>query len=162
MAGYDNIKGKGFDSRTTDEQREIAKIAGQKSGETRRKKANFRKTLNALLTAKIDSPEWEPLLRELGVDCTLESALNMAMIKEGLAGNVKAYVAVRDTIGQSTQSEVEIERQRMEIEKQKIEIERLRKQLNDHKEEYESDGFMDALKASAAEFVKGADDFIET
>ena len=162
MAGYDNIKNHGFEKRTADERRELAILAGKKSGEARRKKANFRKTLNELLTAKIDSPEWEPLLKELGLDCTLEAALNMAMIKEGLAGNVKAYVAVRDTIGQTIKSDEEIERQRIEIEKLQIENERLSRQLNGTREEYESDGFMEALKASAEDFLKGAEDFIET
>lgn len=162
MSSYDNIKDHGFEKRTADERRELAILAGKKSGEARRKKANFRKTLNELLTAKIDSPEWEPLLKELGLDCTLEAALNMAMIKEGLAGNVKAYVAVRDTIGQTIKSDEEIERQRIEIEKLKIENERLSRQLNGTREEYESDGFMEALKASAEDFLKGAEDFIET
>ena len=162
MAGYDNIKDHGFDKKTADERRELAVLAGKKSGEARRKKANFRKTLNALLTTEIDSPEWKSLLESLGLDCTLEAALNMAMIKEGLAGNVKAYVAVRDTIGQTIKSDEEIERQKIEIEKLKIENERLSRQLNGAKEEYESDGFLEALKNSAEDFLKGAEEFIET
>lgn len=165
MAGYDNIKDHGFEKRTADERRELAVAAGKKSGESRRKKADFRKTLNALLTAKIDSPEWEPILNELGVDCTLESALNMAMIKKGLEGDVKAFVAIRDTL--KTEEELqhknnEIEKQRIEIEKQKMEIEKLKHQIYGEKEEYESDGFLDALKAAAGEVMEGADDFIET
>lgn len=121
---------------SSDKARENGRKGGKASGEARRQKANFRKVLNALLTANIDSPEWEPLLKELGVDCTLESALNMAMIKEGLAGNVKAYVAIRDTIGQTTKTEEELEKQRVELEKareeinkQKLEIEKLRKNV---------------------------------
>ncbi|MDD2960398.1 MAG: PBSX family phage terminase large subunit, partial [Lachnospiraceae bacterium] len=94
MAGYENIKDHGFDKRTADEQREIAIAGGKASGEARRRKADFRRTLNLLLTAKIDSPEWTPVLEALGLDSTLEAALNMAMIKEGLAGNVKAYEAI--------------------------------------------------------------------
>lgn len=165
MAGYDNIKDHGFEKRTADERRELAVAAGKKSGESRRRKADFRKTLNALLTAKIDSPEWEPILRELGVDCTLESALNMAMIKQGLEGNVKAFVAIRDTL--KTEEELkhknnEIEKQRNEIEKQKMEIEKLKHQIYGEQEEYESDGFLDALKAAAGQVMEGADDFIET
>ena len=39
-----------------------------------------------LLTAEIDSEEWKPVLEALGVECTLESALLMAQIKEALAG----------------------------------------------------------------------------
>ena len=101
MAGYENIKGYGFDKRTADERRELAIKAGKASGEARRRKADFRKTLNLLLTAEIDSPEWKPVLEALGVECTLESALNMAMIKEGLNGNVKAYEAIAKYSGQS-------------------------------------------------------------
>ena len=38
MANNSNIEGKGFDSRTTEEQREIARQGGIASGEARRKK----------------------------------------------------------------------------------------------------------------------------
>ena len=167
IAGYDNIEGHGYDKRTAGERRELAKIGGKASGEARRKKANFRKTLNALLTAKIDSPEWEPLLKELGVDCTLESALNMAMIKEGLAGNVKAYTAIVEVL--KTEEEIRyknnlLEKQRNEIEKQKIEIEKLKMQVcgKESETQYESDGFMEALKAAVQDSVGGEVEFIET
>ena len=144
---------------SSDEARKNGRKGGKASGESRRKKANFRRVLNELLTAEINSPEWEPMLKELGLECTLESALNMAIIKEGLAGNVKAYIAIRDTIGQTTKTDEEIERQRIEIEKQKMEIERLKRLLGEDKTEYESDGFMEALKAGTAEmFAKAGDD----
>lgn len=113
MAGYDNIKDHGFDKRTADERRELAIKAGKASGAVRRRKADFRKTLNMLLTAKIESEEWEPILKALGLECTLESALNMAMIKEGLSGNVKAYEAVAKYSGQSVQTELDLEEQRI-------------------------------------------------
>lgn len=119
MANYENIKDKGFDNRTTGELREIAIKGGKASGEARRRKADFRKTLNMLLTAKIDSEEWKPVLDALGVECTLESALNMAMIKEGLAGNVKAYEAIAKYAGQSNQTERDDEEQRIRTERAK-------------------------------------------
>lgn len=105
MAGYENIKDKGFDNRTTEELRVIASAGGRASGEARRKKADFRRTLNLLLTAKIDSPEWTPILESLGLDSTLESAVNAAMIREALAGNVKAYEAIAKYSGQSPEPE---------------------------------------------------------
>lgn len=105
MAGYENIRGKGFDSRTTEERRIIASKGGKASGESRRRKANFRKTLNILLTAKIENEEWEPILEALGVECTLESALLMAQIKEALKGNTKAATFVAKYAGQSSESE---------------------------------------------------------
>lgn len=113
MAGYDNIKDYGFDKRTADERREIAAKAGKASGAVRRRKADFRKTLNMLLTAKIDNKEWEPVLNALGLECTLEAALNMAMIKEGLSGNVKAYEAVAKYSGQTLHTEADLEEQRI-------------------------------------------------
>ena len=54
-----------------------------------------------LLTAEIDSEEWKPVLEALGVECTLESALLMAQIKEALAGNTKAATFVAKYSGQS-------------------------------------------------------------
>ena len=112
MSGYENIKNANS-NRTPDERRELAKIAGKASGEARRRKADFRKTLNMLLTVEIDNEEWKPILEALGVECTLESALNMAMIKEGLAGNVKAYEAIAKYSGQSAQTEADLEEQQI-------------------------------------------------
>lgn len=101
MAGYDNIKDRGFNKRTTEELRIITSKGGKASGEARRRKANFRKTLNMLLTAEIDSEEWKPVLESLGVECTLESALLMAQIKEALSGNTQAATFVAKYAGQS-------------------------------------------------------------
>ena len=113
MAGYENIKDKGFDHRSTEELRIIQSRGGKRSGESRRKKADFRKTLNTLLTTKIDSPEWTSVLESFGLESTLEAALNMAMIKEGLLGNVKAYEAIAKYAGQSSQTDADLEEQRI-------------------------------------------------
>ena len=58
--------------RTKSEARERGRAGGKASGKARRRKADFRKTLNMLLTAEIDSEEYKPLLESLGVECTLE------------------------------------------------------------------------------------------
>lgn len=105
VANYENIKDYGFDKRTAKEQREIAAMGGKASGEARRRKADFRKTLNMLLTAEIDSEEWKPVLDALGVECTLESAMLMAQIKEAMAGNTKAATFVAKYSGQSAEPE---------------------------------------------------------
>jgi len=94
--------------RTKREARERGRNGGKASGAVRRRKADFRRTLNMFLTAEIDSEEWKPVLEALGVECTLESALNMAMIKEGLSGNVKAYEAIAKYAGQSDKSDEDI------------------------------------------------------
>lgn len=117
MAGYDNIKDKGFDHRSTEERRNIATKGGKASGEARRRKADFKKTLNMLLTVDIDHPELTPILKAMGIDSTLESAINMAMIKKALAGNVKAFEAVAKYSGQMTaENEARIEKLHEETE----------------------------------------------
>lgn len=119
MANYENIKDKGFGNRTTGELREIAIKGGKASGEARRREADFRKTLNMLLTAKIDSEEWKPVLEALGVECTLESALLMAQIKEALMGNTKAATFVAKYAGQSAQPEENIRNREADTELKK-------------------------------------------
>lgn len=119
MAGYENIKDYGFDKRTAEERRELAVMGGKASGEARRRKANFRKTLNQLLTAKIKNPEWAPILEELGVDCTLESAMLMAQIKEAVMGNTKAAYFVAQYAGQNSQTEADDEEQRIRTDRAK-------------------------------------------
>lgn len=112
-----NLKGHGFHERTAREQREIAKKGGKASGEARRKKSDFKKTLNTLLTTKIDDIVWTPVLEALGLESTLESALNMAMIKKGLSGDVKAYEAVAKYSGQSSQTDFDEEEQKIKIDR---------------------------------------------
>lgn len=108
MAGYENIKDYGFDKRTAEERRELSVLGGKASGEARRRKADFRRTLNLLLTAKIDSEEWTPVLEALGLESTLESAMLAAQIKEALAGNTKAAYFVAQYAGQSPEPEENI------------------------------------------------------
>lgn len=115
MANEENLK----PVRTKSEARERGRNGGKKSGESRRRKADFRKTLNMLLTAEIDSPEWTPVLEALGLESTLESALNMAMIKKGLEGDVKAFEAVAKFAGQSAQTEADEEEQKIRTDRAK-------------------------------------------
>ena len=115
VAGYENIRDAN-DNRTPVERRELAKKAGQASGKARRRKANFQKTLNMLLTAEIDSEEWEPVLESLGVECTLESALLMAQIKMALEGDTQAAKFVAQYSGQSNRAEEELENKKAETE----------------------------------------------
>ena len=109
-------------------------MGGKASGEARRRKANFRKTLNQLLTTEIDSPEWKPVLESLGIECTLESALNMAMIKEGLAGNVKAYEAIAKYAGQSQKTEIDHAEQLAKINLMQVQKEKVQKMEEDNTE----------------------------
>ena len=115
MAGYENIRDAN-DKRTPEERRELAKKAGKASGQARRRKADFRKTLNMLLTAEIDNEEWKPVLESLGVECTLESALLMAQIKMALAGDTQAAKFVAQYSGQSARAEEDLENKKADTE----------------------------------------------
>ena len=103
--------------RTKSEQRKITSKGGKASGEARRKKADFKKTLNTILTTKIEDSEWRPILESLGLDCTIESALNMAIIQKGLAGDIKAYEAIAKFSGQSAQTDFDDEEQKIKIDR---------------------------------------------
>ena len=140
MANNENLK----PVRTKSEASERGRAGGKASGEARRRKADFRRTLNALLTTEIDNPEWTPILKAMGLDSTLESAVNMAMIKEALAGNVKAYMAIKDVLGQTSKSDTDLEEQQLRMAATRA------KMGTDVEEEAEDDGFLDALNESAA------------
>lgn len=141
MANYENIKDAN-NNRTPNERRELAKRAGEASGEARRKRANFRKTLNLLLSTKIENEELTPFLESLGIDSTLESAINMAMIKKALKGDVKAYEAVARFAGQ------------YEVPDEDIELKRARKQQITG--ENETDEALDRLDAILKEMRDNA------
>ena len=115
MAGYENIRDAN-NNRTPEERRELAKIAGKASGKARRRKANFQKTLNLLLTAEIDNEEWKPILESFGVECTLESALLMAQIQAALDGDTQAAKFVAQYSGQSNRAEEDLENKKAETE----------------------------------------------
>ena len=116
-----------FNKRTVSEQRKIQSAGGKASGEARRRKADFRKTLNMLLTAEIDSEEWKPVLEALGVECTLESALLMAQIKEAMQGNTKAAYFVAQYSGQSGQTDADLEEQAAKIQLMQAQKEKAKK-----------------------------------
>ena len=97
-----------FSKRSVSEAREMGRKGGKASGEARRRKADFRKTLNLLLTAEIDNEEYKPVLEALGLECTLESALLMAQIKEAMKGNTKAAYFVAQYAGQSEKPDEDI------------------------------------------------------
>ncbi len=114
MANNENLK----PVRTKSEARERGKNGGKKSGETRRRKADFRKTLNQLLTTKIES-DMTPILEALGIESTLESAMLMAQIKEAMMGNTKAAYFVAQYAGQSAQTEADDKEQSIRTERAK-------------------------------------------
>ena len=142
-----------YRSSTPEERRRNASKAGKASGEARRRKANLRQTMNAILTSEVDIPEWTPILEALGLDSTLETVISAAMVREAMNGNVKAYTAIKDVLGQTSKSETDLEEQkvRMAATKAKMGV--------DDDEDQEDDGFLDALKSTVED--DWADDDME-
>lgn len=77
------------EDRTPDERREIARKAGRASGKARREKRRLQDIVRVMLDA--DSKD-DP-------DMTVGEALVASMIENAMAGDVKAFVALRDTAG---------------------------------------------------------------
>lgn len=90
-------------SRTPSERRENAKKAGLASGESRRKKKYLQEALQKALKGKYDVDDKN--LQIGGYD-----ALAISMVKEAVGGNVKAFVAIRDTIGEKPKDTIEFEK----------------------------------------------------
>ena len=72
-------------------------LGGKKSGEARREKKALREHLEALLLSKKG-------------DMTTAEALTLALVEKGLAGDVKAFEVIRDTIGEKP-----VEKQQQEV-----------------------------------------------
>ena len=77
---------------TSEEARKYGSKGGIASAESRKKKKLLREAFKTLLDGKYEIEEGKQLG---GYD-----ALATSMIKEALGGNVKAFVAIRDTIGE--------------------------------------------------------------
>lgn len=130
-----------YRSSTPNERRENASKAGKASGEARRRKANLRQTMNSILTSEVDIPEWTPILEALGLDSTLETVISAAMVREAMNGNVKAYMAIKDVLGQTSKSDVDLEEQKLRMDAAKA-------NMGVGDEEQEDDGFLEALKGA--------------
>lgn len=69
---------------------EAKRLAGRKSGESRRKKKAMKDYLYNLLTMKTESGD-------------LYTDITIALIDKALEGDVKAYHEIRDTLGQAVE-----------------------------------------------------------
>ena len=118
MANYENIKDANS-KRTPSERREIARIAGKASGKARRRKANMRETANRLLTMVGEVEGLSDILRADGGESTYEEIITMAMIQKAAMGDVKAYEALKSTVGQTDKSDADLEEQRIRTDRAK-------------------------------------------
>jgi len=85
---YKDIKDKGFDSRTTEEQQEIARMGGIASGQARREKATMKATLEMLLEEKNNKGIKYRDLATLG------------LIQGAVKGNANNFKVILETLGE--------------------------------------------------------------
>lgn len=114
MANNENLVP--FNKRTVSEQRKIQSAGGKASGEARRRKAHMRETMERLLTMKAEVPGLSDVLRADGGESTYEEIISMAMIERAAMGDVKAFNAIKATIGQTDKSDAELLNQQADTE----------------------------------------------
>lgn len=100
MANESNLEGKGFDSRTTEEQREIARMGGKASVEARRRKKDLRLALEMLLEKEFTDKS--------GKQVSGTEAITAKLFEQAMKGNVKAFKTIRATVGQDPVQKVEV------------------------------------------------------
>ena len=109
MANEENLK----PVRTKSEARERGRNGGIKSGKSRRRTAALRDTMNRLLTMKTEVDGLSDVLRSDGGESTYEEVITMAMIQRAMVGDVKAYKAIMQVVGQTDKSDADLEEQRI-------------------------------------------------
>ena len=112
MANNENLK----PVRTKREARERGRNGGIKSGESRRRTAALRDTMNKLLTMKVEVDGLSDVLRADGCESTYEEVITMAMIQQAMLGDVKAYKAIMQVVGQTSKSDEDLEEQKSKVE----------------------------------------------
>lgn len=92
MAGKNNLN----PVRSTEEARERGKKGGIASGEARRKKKTIRETLEMMLSGKMPD------------GATRQDAIVVALLEKALSGDVRAFEAIRDSIGEKPSEKMNI------------------------------------------------------
>lgn len=87
---YDTIKDKGFDNRTTDEQREISKMGGQASGRSRKLKAIADKFGSYKAPATVVAEILGEEMAKEGYELTYDEAMLMAQYHKSFEGDTRA------------------------------------------------------------------------
>lgn len=112
---YDNIKDKGFDTRTIEERRQLAKKAGKASGKARREKKAMKENLQTILAmtlksgklADIDSVQNFAALA--GKNITVQDAILIKQTQKAMMGDTRAAEFVRDLSGNKPENTLNID-----------------------------------------------------
>lgn len=99
--------------RTKDEVREIARVGGIKSGESRRARKTGREIAQQLLAMEMSDDQIDDVLADtksiLGDDKSVYAVMQAKMVQCANMGNVKAATFVRDTAGDKPDDKIQLE-----------------------------------------------------
>lgn len=104
--------------RTKEEQREIARKGGIKSGEARKKKKLMKDQISLLLSLPFPDVKDKTgkkirnMFKQLGIDdenIDNQMAMIIAMWQRALKGDYQAFNSLRDTVGEKPKDEVSVE-----------------------------------------------------
>lgn len=87
--------------KTGSEQVEIARLGGFASGKAKRERKTIREELEFLLAKQLKNNK--------GENISTREAISTAMIGQAIKGNVKAFIAIRDTIGENPTEKTQTE-----------------------------------------------------
>ena len=138
--------------RTKSEHREIAKMGGIASGKARRKKAEFKKALEIVLSSKVQNQQLAEMLETMGYDNTNEMAIALMTVQKAMKGDLRAVELIERTSNQVAKDKLDKQEQKERIRALKLENQRKAMMLGEGiDEEVYDDGFVDALKGAVGE-----------
>lgn len=114
MANIENLSPDALKKITPEQRRENGRKGGIKSGEVRRRNRQIRDTLSMLMDTtikkgkKVDTEKIKDLSKVHDMNLTTEQAMVLAMINKAMSGDVSAFVAIRDTLGEKPTDKVEV------------------------------------------------------
>ena len=97
---------------TEAEQREIARMGGKASAESRKRRKTAKDIAQAILSTKLNASQIDEILdgakNLIGDDTSAYAVMIAKMIQEANRGNVQAFTAVRDTAGDKPTDKQEV------------------------------------------------------
>lgn len=96
--------------RSKNEVRKLGEKGGVKSGEARRKKKIMRDSLKLVMSLKEKDLDFLALMEKYGIpktDRDWATSVNIKLAEEARDGNVSAYLAIRDTLGEKPTDKTE-------------------------------------------------------
>lgn len=134
--GHENMRPYQLDpTRTQEEVRELAAKGGRKSGETRRKKRDFKNRLKWMMEHPVEDGGLKDILKKYGVDNPdYYDVVQHALFREAAAGDVHAQKYLDEKLGQNPTFSIKLR-----------EIELKEKMAQEEPHNFENDGFLEAL-----------------